>query len=172
MADSKIYTVQELKKMSEKQLRRIYSKLSYNARKRFEAVEKAGGKLYHGGITEKLSDLGDLTKGELAKNVAFLTRFLAGNTTVALYKKSRALELSTLHQSGFTFVNEENLESFRLFMKEMRNAGALDGTYDSDSVAESFEDVERKKLNAEELAEMFIENGGRYKTWEEFTSVW
>ena len=172
MADSKIYTVQELKKMSEKQLRRLYSKLSYNARKRIAEVEKAGGRLYGAKEFGKLSDFEKITKGELAKRLAFTSRFLAGNTTVARYNKARAQELEKLHESGFTFINENNLESFREYMKEMRNAGALDGTYDSDSVAESFEEIERKKLDVEQFAQNFMDFGDRYGTFTEFKEDW
>ena len=172
MAETKIYTVQELKKMSEKQLRRMYSKLSYNARKRIDAVEKAGGRLYGAKEFGKLSDLGNLTKSELAKRLAFTSRFLAGNTTVSRYNKARAQELEKLHESGFTFVNAENLESFREYMKEMRNAGALDGTYDSDAIAESFEDVERKGLDIEQVAQNFADFGSRYDNFTEFKEEW
>lgn len=172
MANSKIYTVQELKKMSEKQLRRMYSKLSYNARKRIESVEKAGGRLYGAKEFGKLSEQGKITKSELVKRLAFTSRFLAGNTTLARYNKARARELEKLHESGFTFIDENNLEAFREYMKEMRNAGALDGIYDSDSVAESFEEIERKNLDVEQFAQNFMDFGDRYETFMEFTEDW
>ena len=172
MAERKIFTTQEAMKMSEKELRRRYSRLAYESRKRIEAIAKKGGSLYGANEFTKLLDAKGISKSELAKKLAFTSRFLAGNTTVARYEKARQEELKKLHESGFTFVDRNNLESFRNFMKEMRNAGALDGTYDSDAIAESFEDVERKGLDIEQIAMNFEDFGDRYKTWTEFAEQW
>lgn len=172
MAKRKIYTVQDARKMSESQLRRQYSKLAYEARKRITSIEKAGGRLYGAGEFGTLSELGKISKSELAKKLAFASRFLAGNTTLTRYEKARERELKKLHESGFDFVNKQNLESFRQFMKEMRNAGALDGSYDSDAIAESFEDVERKGLDVEQIVMNFEDFGERYSTWSEFAEQW
>ena len=169
---SKIWTVQELKKMSVKDVRRMYSKMSYTARQRIAQVEKMGGKLYGESESTALSGMQGITKEQLIKKVAFLSRFLSGNTTWARYEESRKHELETLHQSGFTFVNRENLEAFRQFMAMMREAGALDGTYDSDEIAESFEDVEKKNLDVEQVAQAFEDFGGDFKTFKEFSDVW
>ena len=169
MAERQIITSQKAMKMPEKDLRRQYSRLAYEARKRIETVAKKGGTLYGGQEFSKLSDLKGISKSDLAKKLAFTTRFLAGETTWKRYSESRARELETLQKSGFDFVNRQNLESFRNFMKEMRNAGALDGTYDSDKIAESFEDVERQNMDVEALAEKFEEVDGRYDNW---ADVW
>ena len=62
--------------------------------------------------------------------------------------------LQTLHENDYTFVNAENFFDFADFMEEYRNQ-LLDMEYDSGQAADTFGALEKKKVPAEKMQELF-----------------
>lgn len=76
--------------------------------------------------------------------------------SVRKQQKVRKKALKTLHEHGYKFVNRKNWQQFGQFMEEARER-LLNSYYDSDAVADMFNDAQREKLSPKELQQRFEE---------------
>lgn len=76
--------------------------------------------------------------------------------SVRKQQKARKQALKTLHKHGYKFVNRKNWQQFGQFMEEARER-LINSYYDSDAVAEMFNDAQREKLSPKELEKRFEE---------------
>ena len=107
----------------------------------------------------KLKDI--KSDSELAARLSDLARFItAKGSTVAGQKDIMKKSLSTLHDTGYTFVNEGNFRDFGKFMEEYRNQ-MLDMSYDSGDAANLYGVVVKHQLDPEKVKvdfEFWLEN--------------
>ena len=92
---------------------------------------------------------------ELAYKMADLARFIsAQSSTITGLQKQMERSLETLHAHEYTFVNRENYIQFGKFMQEYRQQ-KLDSVYDSVQAADTFETLEKHRVNPAEVADDF-----------------
>lgn len=107
----------------------------------------------------KLKDI--KSDSELAARLSDLARFItAKGYTVSGQKDIMKKSLSTLHDTGYTFVNEGNFRDFGKFMEEYRNQ-MLDMSYDSGDAANLYGVVVKHQLDQEKVKvdfEFWLEN--------------
>ena len=102
---------------------------------------------------KKLKDI--KTPQEFAYRLSELERFITRKTsTVSGQREIMEKSLQTLHENDYTFVNAENFFDFADFMEEYRNQ-LLDMEYDSGQAADTFGALEKKKVPAEKMQELF-----------------
>ena len=162
--DSKWYVPSNIKsllegsKETEKQVRKEYTRLRDISQKRLKRLKAAGyenTEVYRKNVNHypKLKDI--KTKSELAQRLSDLSRFIAAETSTVSGMKSRTEKsISTLHEHGFTFVDENNLTSFGEFMESFRDE-MLDMEYDSGDAAELYSIIEKHKLDPDKVKENF-----------------
>lgn len=91
----------------------------------------------------------------LGINLANVRHFLELQTsTIGGIHKLEAKTIQQLHESGYTFINKDNLKAFGAFMDAVRSRynGLI---YGSDQVAELFEAAIEKKLDSMQLLKDF-----------------
>lgn len=143
----------------EKELRKEYSRLRSIARKRLERIAEtkyvtSATYKYNAGVYIPLSAVSN--KNELSALLASVIRFLTAKTgSLTGLKEATSGTIETLHESGYTWIDEENLRLFGDFMDYARNLmqGKL---LDSDRVAKMFRDANKRK-NIEQVKEHFEE---------------
>lgn len=97
----------------------------------------------------KLKDI--KSDSELAARLSDLARFItAKGSTVSGQKDIMKKSISTLHDTGYTFVNEGNFRDFGKFMEEYRNQ-MLDMSYDSGDAADLYGVVVKHQLDPEKV---------------------
>ena len=152
------YDVTTLK--SEKEMRKEYARLREVARKRLArmegtpAVRSQAYKMNRFRFDKPQSQI--KSAGELSRRLSDLSRFInAKSSTVRGQRELRAKSLETLHEHGYTFVNEKNIYDFGEFMEWWRSYeyGRL---YNSDMVADLFAINTRLKMPLEELESNFL----------------
>lgn len=139
-------------------VRKEYTRLRDITQKRLRRMEQAGytkTKVYRMNVKHYpvLKDI--KTTDELAQRLADLSRFIESKrSTVSGLKKATSKALSTLHEHGYDFVTEKNIEEFGLFMEEFR-ANKLDLLYDSGDAYETFTLTQKHGLKAAQLKDNF-----------------
>lgn len=143
----------------EKELRKEYSRLRSIARKRLERIAEtkyvnSATYKYNAGVYIPLAAVSN--KNELSALLSSVTRFLTAKTgSLTGLREATTGTIETLHESGYTWINEENLRLFGDFMDYARNLmqGKL---LDSDRVAKMFRDA-NKRRNIDKVKEHFEE---------------
>lgn len=97
----------------------------------------------------------EYTKPQLARKLYEVSRFIgAKSSSVRGQQRIRAKTIASLHKSGFTFINKDNLKAFGDFMEDMRSrqGGKL---LDSDRVAEIYDIAREKGVTSATLSRDF-----------------
>lgn len=145
-------------------VRKEYTRLRDIAQKRLKRLKAAGlddtqAYLRNYKHYPKLKDI--KSDSELAARLSDLARFItAKGSTVSGQKDIMKKSLSTLHDTGYTFVNEGNFRDFGKFMEEYRNQ-MLDMSYDSGDAADLYGVVVKHQLDPEKVKadfEFWLEN--------------
>lgn len=170
------YVLREIQPLTEKEMRQEYARLRRIANKRLANIGKSEFKdtktyQYNAGKFDKPSS--KLSYPELVYKLSDVARFLTQKTsTLTGLKEHRKKSLESLHEHGYTFVNESNFKAFTEFMDEWRTR-KLSQTYDSERVAELFEIAEEKMIDPNELFENFdtwYNNAQKLKNYERITN--
>lgn len=145
-------------------VRKEYTRLRDISQKRLKRLKAAGlddtqAYLKNYKHYPKLNDI--KSDSELAARLSDLARFItAKGSTVSGQKDIMKKSLSTLHETGYTFVNEGNFRDFGKFMEEYRNQ-MLDMSYDSGDAADLYGVVIKHQLDPEKVKadfEFWLEN--------------
>ena len=134
-----VNVMNRLKEGDQADIRKEYTRLRDIAQKRIK----------RGGLDVKIPKLRELANNsELAKNFAFLNRFIASETsTEAGRKRIRQREVETLERHQFSGINTKNVGDFNRFMswyREKYTAELPTGrlmVIDSDTVVAAFREV-------------------------------
>ena len=134
-----VNVMNRLKEGERADIRKEYTRLRDIAQKRIK----------RGGLDVKIPKLRELANNsELAKNFAFLNRFIASETSTAEGRKRiRQREVETLEKHQFTGINTKNVGDFNRFMswyREKYTAELPTGrlmVIDSDTVVAAFREV-------------------------------
>lgn len=142
------------------QLRAMYKEASKQARQSLAAVaaKYPGAEVVsiHKGDFKSFSAIskGGLNKKDLAKEVYAAQRFLntaAGSGDLEAYEASRAATVAAFNEHGYDFVNEDNLDDVKAFMRDATERG-LKSIYGSDELLEKYKYAKRKGLSAAQFA--------------------
>ena len=142
------------------EVRKEYSRLRKIANKRLAALGRSefrGTRAYQNWKNRFVSLEQLETDANVRHRLVELHTFLESATgSVRKQQALRKQSLETLHEHGYTFVNKKNWLQFGEFMEEARER-LLNSYYDSDAVADMFNDAAREKLSSKELEKMFDE---------------
>ena len=158
----------------EAKVRKEYTRLRDIAQKRLKRLEKAGltdTEVYKRNVKHYpvLSNI--KSKNELSARLSDLARFVASErSTVSGFKAIRKKALKTLHEHGYTFVNEGNYKDFGEFMAEYR-AQKLDMIYDSGEAADTFGVLEKHHIKVDQIRDQFENWLENRKTLEDMRSM-
>lgn len=142
--------------MTTQQMRRMYSKQAYTARQRLGKIRERFGAQAEivqrrEGDFKPLSQLGKLTRQQLAAELASTQRFLAsGSSRVREYGKVRQGIIESFQRNGYEFVNESNLDSLYQFLEDAR-ARHLGSMYGSDQLIETWNRAQKRGLTPDQL---------------------
>lgn len=125
----RFYTAQDYIKsdMTLGELRRAYGGSAATARRKLQNLERVYGSQAqivreHAGDFKKLSELGNLTRQELAMELARVSRFHRSDSgTVKGYARARTELIEKLRENGFDFVNNKNLDAVQQYLDFMRD---------------------------------------------------
>lgn len=156
------YTPSNIKAMieagKESIVRKEYTRLRDISQKRLKRLKAAGyeeTEAYRRNVNHypKLKDI--KSKSELAQRLSDLSRFVASSqSTVSGIKEREQKALETLHNTGYDFVNESNLQDFGEFMEAYRDQ-LLDMEYDSGDAADLYQITIKHKLDPEKVQKDF-----------------
>lgn len=158
------YTPNKISRMSEKQVRKLYTELRKIANKKAQRMAKAGVESAYSGVYfPTIKQLGDLSS--IRSALAAVSRQLRDpRSGLAGAKKYNRKMIETFHEHGYDFVNERNLKEFTDFMEWTRaRAGANDRVFKSDRAAELFEQAEKQKIGTESLKRNYEEYAKSYQ---------
>lgn len=151
-------------KEGEKMVRKEYTRLRDISQKRLKRLRAAGFNktdIYRKNVHhyKKLKDI--KSKNELAQRLSDLSRFIESKrSTVRGMRDIRYKQLESLHETGYDFVTEHNLEQFGDYMEEYRDQ-LLDYEYDSGEAADAYRVAEKHKIDPEKVKanfEFWLEN--------------
>ena len=150
--------IKEGGKEAEAAVRKEYTRLRDISQKRLKRMGStmwADTQTYKRNVNHypKLKDI--QSTSELAARLSDLSRYIETQTsTVSGMERQMKKSLATLHKSGYGFVNRENYLSFGKFMEEYR-LQKLDEIYDSGDAAETFDALEKHRVDPEKVKEDF-----------------
>lgn len=156
--EKELYTPQGSKNLTDKELRKEYSRLRSIARKRlerFEGTEWTDTQIYrlNAGQYKPLKEI--TSDRELRHLFSDVARFVnAEVSSVSSLEKQREKGVQTLNERGYDFVNKQNYRQFAEFMEYARVSN-LNKMYDSKRIADFYEATEKKKMSNEELRKAF-----------------
>lgn len=139
-------------------VRKEYTRLRDIAQKRLKRFEAAGltnTQAYRKNVKHYplLKDI--KSDYELAGRLSDLERFITAKAgSVSGQKEIRKKSIATLHDNGYTFVNEENFDDFTDFMESYRDQ-LYDMEYDSGDAADLFGVVIKQKIDPEKVKKDF-----------------
>lgn len=142
----------EIARLTNKQIRREYSKLRSTANKRLQRLQEAGLGV-HGSF--RFPKIAGRSNEQLEADLADVSRFLRDErTTVTGERKFVKGELEMLHEKGYEFVNRENFYDFINFMEEKRQevGGKI---FDSGDAADVFNEGQRLNIPVNVLKKNF-----------------
>lgn len=124
-----------------KELRRLYSKRAYVARKRFEKMQPQYGQsetvIRHRSDFRTARQLGQLSKKEVAMELASVNRYLESRSSrVKEYGNVRSDIIDSFQEHGYDFINEETLDPTLEFLEDARARG-IGGMFPSDIIVEA-----------------------------------
>jgi hypothetical protein len=153
------YTPEGAKNLSNKELRKEYSRLRSIARKRlerFEGTEWTDTQVYkmNAGVYRPIDEI--KSERELRHLLSDVSRFVMSDTgSVSGLEKQRKTAVKTLRERGYDFINKDNFRQFADFMEYARVAN-LNRLYDSKRIAEYFNEVAvKRKMSRDELYKNF-----------------
>jgi len=161
----KMKTAQDLLSMTEKELRRLYSWRSYEARKKLKRLEEKYGS--DSRIVSDMRDrfkplkeMGELSHRQLAQAAARTYDF-GGSKTGQTYENVA----DKLRGAGFEKVTDQNVRATLDFLDDARARG-LASIYGSEGMVEAANRAARQGLNMEEWrknVDYWIEQAGKRK---------
>lgn len=156
--DPNLYTPTGAKELTEKQLRKEYSRLRSIARKRlerFKGTEWETSQIYKYN-KEGFKPLKEIKSDrELRHLLSDVARFItAERGSVSGLERERRKAVKTLNERGYTFVTKENFRDFAEFMEYVRVSN-LGRVFDSKRVADFYEATERKGYSNQEMRDAF-----------------
>jgi hypothetical protein len=153
-----VYTPEGAKTISDRELRKEYSRLRSIARKRlerFEGTEWTDTQVYkqNVGVYKPLKEM--QSNREMRYLFSQLARFITADTSsVRGLEKQRETAVKTLNDRGYTFVNKGNFRKFADFMEYTR-VMKLNRLYDSKRIAEFYSTTEVKGKSNQQLFDDF-----------------
>jgi hypothetical protein len=172
--EKELYTPQGSKNLTDKQLRKEYSRLRSIARKRlerFEGTEWTDTQIYrlNAGVYKPLKEM--TSERELRHLFSDVARFVnAEVSSVSTLEKQREKGVQTLNERGYDFVTKDNYRQFAEFMEYARVSN-LNKMYDSKRVAEFYEATEKKDMSNEELRKAFRSWGRKQKKLKKIQNI-
>jgi hypothetical protein len=172
--EKELYTPQGSKNLTDKELRKEYSRLRSIARKRlerFEGTEWTDTQIYrlNAGQYKPLKEIG--SDRELRHLFSDVARFVnAEVSSVSTLEKQREKGVQTLNERGYDFVTKDNYRQFAEFMEYARVSN-LNKMYDSKRVAEFYEATEKKDMSNEELRKAFRSWGRKQKKLKKIQNI-
>ena len=157
-----VYTPEGAKSLTERELRKEYSRLRSIARKRlerFEGTEWTDTQVYklNVGQYKPLKEI--KSERELRHLFSQVARFVSSETgSVSGLEKQRNEAVQTLNERGYDFVTKDNFRKFAEFMEYARVAN-LNRMYDSKRIADFYAATEKKNMSNEELR-------GAFRSWQ------
>lgn len=152
------YTPYYLKKHTEVELRKEYSKLRSIVRKRQERLEQSEfadlEEVKHYGKLPPIAQIKD--KQQLVYALAETKRFLKEDISITRFKRERKDMIAKLNANGYKFVTSKNFLSFARFMETMRTI-AQNMHFDSEVIVNAYENVTTGKIPASKLQEWFTD---------------
>ncbi len=153
-----VYTPEGAKTLTDKQLRKEYSRLRSISRKRlerFEGTEWTDTQIYQLNVG-KYKPLKMMTSDrELRHLFSEVARFVMAETgSVSGLEKQRQRTVESLNERGYDFVTKDNFREFANFMEYARVSN-LNRMYDSKRIADFYEASEKKKLSNDEMRSSF-----------------
>jgi hypothetical protein len=156
--EREIYTPEGAKTLTDKELRKEYSRLRSIARKRlerFEGTEWTDTQVFqlNAGMYKPIKDI--KSDRELRHLFSQVARFVDAETgSVSGLEKQRKTAVKTLNDRGYDFINKNNYREFAEFMEYARISN-LNRMFDSKRLAEFYEATEKQNLSKEELRKAF-----------------
>ena len=148
----------EIKRLSNKELRKEYSRQRAVANKRITNLKKRGLRPPHG--TDFFPVMKDLTNSEIEKQLADVGNFLRSERgTVAGESKFINNLINSIHNLGgeskaYSFIDHSNIYDFIDFMDDIRN-DVSSRYFDSGDAADVFNESERLNIPENVLREHF-----------------
>lgn len=152
------YTPIGLKGKTERELRKEYSRLRSIARKRLERLEasefaETNIVQYNRGRFTPIPQI--TSESQLRHKLTDVVRFLQSPlSSITGQRQVQSKTIQTLHERGYTMINQRNFRMFTEFMDELRRQ-KLNRLYDSERVLELFETAENKGIPPSELQTNF-----------------
>lgn len=158
------YTPGALSRMSERELRREYSRLRSVAKKSLERL-KAGGfektTAYKLNVNRYVTLANVRNKKDLVNRLSDLSRFVSSRAhTVSGMKAIQAERIETLQGSGYTWVNKTNIAEFGNFMNYLKQLFPKHPSADPQTASTLFSGyraLRRQGLDPEQMQAMFTE---------------
>ena len=153
-----VYTPDGAKTISDRELRKEYSRLRSIARKRlerFEGTEWTDTQVYklNVGVYKPLKEI--TSNRELRHLFSDVARFVMAETSsVSGLERQRREAVQTLNDRGYDFVTKDNYRQFADFMEYARVSN-LNRMYDSKRIADFYEAAEKRNMSNEELRKAF-----------------
>ena len=150
--------IKEGGKEAEKAIRKEYTRLRDISQKRLKRMGStmwADTQMYKRNVNHypKLKDIH--SPSELAARLSDLSRFIEAKTSTVSGMESRLKKsLATLYEHGYMFVTRENFIDFGKFMEEYRFQ-KLDQLYDSGDTAETYDALEKHRIDPTKVKEDF-----------------
>ena len=141
----------------EKEIRKEYTRLRDILRKRIETINKSefAGQGIAGQFPEGLPKLSEIRPEDLPYVLQqFATAIRSNSSSLKGLRRRRKETLESLHESGYTNINQENIASFARFVEEARDRG-LAKVYGSDNIATMFDEAIALGIDPDDVMEDF-----------------
>ena len=141
----------------EKEIRKEYTRLRDILRKRIETINKSefAGQGIAGQFPEGLPKLSEIRPEDLPYVLQqFATAIRSNSGSLKGLRKRRKETLESLHESGYTNINAENIASFARFVEESRDRG-LAKVYGSDNIATMFDEAVALGIDPDDVLKDF-----------------
>lgn len=153
-----VYTPDGAKSLTDKQLRKEYTRLRSIARKRlerFEGTEWTDTQIYKQNVGQYKPLKEIQSNRDLRYLFSELANYITTDTSsVSGLEKQREKGVQTLNERGYEFVTKQNYRKFGEFMEYARAAN-LNKLYDSKRVADFYDAAEKRKISGEKLQRAF-----------------
>lgn len=158
--DADIYTPQGLKTLTDKQVRKEYSRLRSIAQKRLKRMGKsewADSRTYEKNVN-KYVPLKDLSTPSLVRHrLSELSRFITNKkSSITGQNDIRERTVKTLNERGYHFITEENFKQFTDFMDWARGA-TLGLMFDSKRILEKYDELTDEYTDEDDIRDAFNE---------------
>lgn len=152
-----VYTPEGVGSISDRELRKEYSRLRSIARKRLERMQGTDfedTQIYKLNVG-KYKPIKQLEPRELRRLFVDVAKFVMSDRgSLKGLEQERAKIIATMHERGYAWVNEKNYRKFADFLEFSRIAN-LSRIIDSERLAQFYEWAEKKKLSGEKFYTAF-----------------